>query len=129
MSEFNDGGPGLDLDALSTIETEKVVFGDQTITVTMLVPADIEKCRKLVRKGLLNEDVVMEYMTFQSIQKAHPEITWHRFQKLNFRVVNKLMAVMAILNGFDETFQIFGRTGNIGSTVIDEKVDSDELDL
>lgn len=99
--------------------------------MTMLVPADVEKCRKLVMSGKLDEGYVMEYMTFLSMKKAHPEVTWFKFQQLNFRVVNKLMAVMAVMNGFNETFQTFGDFRNVGSGNSGSKIEDtgDGLDF
>jgi CRISPR/Cas system Type II protein with McrA/HNH and RuvC-like nuclease domain len=119
----------LDFEALSKIETETVTIGGQEITMTMLVPADIEKCRKLVRTKKLDSEMAMEYMTFLALKKAHPEVNWYKFKDLNFKTINKLMAVMAVQNGFDETFQIFGgnEVGGLGSADEDNGDGLDEL--
>ena len=122
----------LDLEALSTIETETVIVGGQSVTMTMLVPEDIEKCRKLVKRKMLNEEMVMEYMTFLAMKKVHAEVSWYTFQKMNFKNINKLMAVMARQNGFDETFRAFtddGRTGRSGNSGTGETEDTEELDF
>lgn len=95
--------------------------------MTALVPSDVEKCRKLVMSKKLDEGLAMEYMTFLSMRKAHPEVSWLKFQRLNYKTVNKLMAVMAIQNGLNETFQAFGGydRGSSGSEI----GDPDELDF
>lgn len=109
----------LNLEELSEIESEPIEVGGQTVTMTMLVPADIEKCRKLVRTKKLNQELAMEYLTFLSMKKAHPEVTWLKFMGLNFKTINKLMATMAVMNGLDETFQAFGRTKPDDTAYID----------
>lgn len=107
---------GLDLEALSAIDEQIVDVSGQTVTMTSLVPADIEKARKLVLSKQLSEEMVMEYLTFLSMRKKHPEVSWYKFMQLNFKTINKLMAVMAVQNGFDETFQVFREPGAVGGS-------------
>lgn len=122
------GNTGLDLEALSQIDEQVVEICGQCVTMTSLVPADVEKCRRLVMTKKLSEELVMEYMTFLAMKKKHPEITWYRFQQLNFKTINTLMAVMATQNGFDETFRVFRESdgGSNGSASGDpEEMDFD----
>lgn len=125
-----DNISSLDLEALSTIDEEVVEVGGQLVTLTALVPADVEKARKLVLSKKLDEELVMEYMTFLAMKKAHPEVTWYKFQKMNFKTVNKLMATMAVMNGFTEAFQVFGDRDRTSSGIAGSEIgDPDELDF
>lgn len=97
------------------LETETFEYGDMVITMTALVTADIEEARRMVKRGKISKDAVQDYLTFLSMNKAHPDVTWEEYTspQMPTKFTTLASTVMAHVNGYDESFRILQGDGEI----------------
>jgi hypothetical protein len=103
-----------DYSDLFDLESEQVVVGKHRFTVSPLTAADVKRTRLAVSRKNIEEDDSLEFMTFLSLKKAHPDITWKEFSSKWLPAYKaRLTAVMIRLNGFlDTAGTIDGANGN-----------------
>lgn len=93
----------VDYSDLFDIESRVVKIGKHEIKVSALSTADVKAAQKAVElKQIVDSDAEL-YLTWLSIKRNHPEITWKSFStEWAVKYTTLLMAEVIDLNGFRE---------------------------
>ena len=92
------------------LETVEVDIGEgKSLTLTSLVPADVQKAAKVAtnKKGNLDDAKFKNTMLALSLSKVHGEVDAKRFddKEMPVKKLGALMTAMNKLNGFDLLMQ------------------------